>query len=517
MTTPYVAPGLTFITPQDVISPPPTVATPGHNRQPSVEELDEIELADYGNLAPASSKAHARVLPSGLITPADEKNFDVTAFKRVKTDDDLERSEPPTPTSDNNAAGIVPGFWYPKMNKFRVLAASLQYFGNGLNDAAPGALIPYLEEWYGIGYAIVSLIFVTNAVGFISAAFCTNILATRLGRSKTLVLSELFMIAGYTIIACTPSFALIVVAYLLLGFGNAINIALNNVFCANLTNSTSILGFAHGSYGVGGIIAPIIATAMVSAGIHWARFYILAIGVRIACLFFVAWAYWNYEKEGITAFANSLQQIASRQQADAAGSKGKMKLLAHALANRTTLLGALLIFAYQGAEVSVSGWFISYLIHYRDGDPVHVGYVTSGFWAGITLGRFILSHFGGRIGEKRFVYGLGAGAIVFQLLSWFIPNVIGDAVAVAILGFVLGPIYPCCATIFTRLLPPDIQMTAISFISSAGSSGGAVVPFLTGLIAQSAGTFVLHPICIGFYAIMLSALFFLPPIVKRSE
>ena len=52
-------------------------------------------------------------------------------------------------------------------------------------------------------------------------------------------------------------------------------------------------------------------------------------------------------------------------------------------------------------------------------------------------------------------------------------------VAVAILGLLLGPVYPCAQTVFTRLLPSSVQVFAIGFISSAGSSGGAAVPFLT--------------------------------------
>jgi fucose permease len=52
------------------------------------------------------------------------------------------------------------------------------------------------------------------------------------------------------------------------------------------------------------------------------------------------------------------------------------------------VLGALFIFAYQGSEVAISGWVISFLVQFRHGDPSKVGYVTSGFWAGITLGRF---------------------------------------------------------------------------------------------------------------------------------
>ncbi|KAK4494417.1 hypothetical protein PRZ48_014715 [Zasmidium cellare] len=483
-----------------------------HQRGPSVEQLDSIELPDYGNLD--KKNYEAAITPAGPQTPAEAytPKWDNASYK---TPDELERSQPPSPQQET-AASVVPSFWYPKMSKFRVLACCLIYFGNGMSDSAPGALIPYMEDWYNIGYAIVSLIWITNAVGFILAAFFTDLILGKLGRAKTLMVSEVCMIAAYVVIACSPPWAVVVVAYLLMGFGNAVNLGLNNVFCANLADSTVILGFAHGSYGIGGIVAPIIATAMVSNGIHWARFYLITIGIRAFCFFFAGWAFWTYEKEGTTQFANSLQQIASRQAAEEMGEPSKMKLLGRALKNKTTIIGALFIFAYQGAEVSESGWFISYLINYRDGDPAKVGYVTAGFWAGITVGRFTLTHLAHRVGERRFVFATGIGVICFQLMAWFIPSVAGDAVSVAILGLLLGPVYPCAATVFTKLLPGNIQTTAISFISSMGSSGGAIVPFLTGLIAQGAGTYVLHPICIAVYVVMLGCWTILPRVKKVS-
>ena len=139
------------------------------------------------------------------------------------------------------------------------------------------------------------------------------------------------------------------------------------------------------------------------------------------------WSFWNYEKEETSRLNHNLERLASHQRAAELGETSKFKAIARAFKNRTTLVGALFVFAYQGAEVSESGWFISYLIDYRNGDPAHVGYVTSGFWAGITLGRFVLTHLARRVGEKRFVYGLGIGVIAFQLLAWLVPNVIGDS------------------------------------------------------------------------------------------
>lgn len=325
------------------------------------------------------------------------------------------------------------------------------------------------------------------------------------------------MSAAYVIIACAPPFPVVVVAYLIMGFGNALNLALNNVFCANLADSTVILGLAHGSYGIGGIVAPIAATSLVSSGVFWARFYLITLGVRVFCFFLAGWAYWNYEKEGTSQFANSLQHISSRQAAAELGETTKLGILGRALKNKTTLIGALFIFAYQGGEVSESGWFISYLIDYRKGDPAKVGYISSGFWGGITVGRFTLTHLAHVIGEKRFVAAMTIGVIALQIMSWLIPNIIGSAVSVAMLGLLLGPVYPCATTVFTKLIPWNLQVIAIGFIASAGSSGGAIVPFLTGLVAQSAGTFVLHPICIGFFSLMLGCWVVLPKVTKRSD
>jgi fucose permease len=492
---------------QDPITKPAKSVRP-NDRGPSIEEIDSLQLPHYGltQERDATSKQ-----PSGItIQPgilAEDGSYNSPS--------ELEEASPPHSPVDDGGIAVVPSFWYPMMNKWRVLAACLIYFGNGINDAVNGALIPSMEDHYGIGYAVVSLIFVANAAGFILAAPTSNAIASALGRAKTLMLAEVSMLIGYVMIVCTPPFPVVVVAYLFLGFGAALNLALNNVFCANLANSTVLLGAAHGSYGIGGTVAPIIATALVSNGVLWSRFFLITISLRVACFFFAGWAFWNYEKEGINGYNNSLQETQSRT-SHSGIEPSKLHLLKRAISNKTTVIGALFIFSYQGAEVSESGWIITYLIN-RGGDPAKVGYVTAGFWAGITLGRFTLTHFAARIGEKRFVAGLTLGAIVFQILTWQIPNVIGGAVAVSVLGFLLGPAYPCAMTVFARLLPGNVQMSAIAFVTVGGSSGGAVVPFTTGILAQAVGAFVLHPICIAFFALMLVCWVALPRVQKRTD
>ncbi|OJI99834.1 hypothetical protein ASPVEDRAFT_39193 [Aspergillus versicolor CBS 583.65] len=396
--------------------------------------------------------------------------------------------------------------------KWQLVSACLMSLGNGMNDSAPGALLPYIEKDYSIGYATVSLIFIANAVGFILAAPVSHSINAKLGRCKSYALATGFTTAGYVIIACHPPFPAVVVAFTVLGFGLALTLAFNNVFCTNLPNVTTALGCYSGAYGIGGVVSPLFATAMVSSGVQWSLFYTITLAVSVLNMVFACWAFFKFEDN-----APNLVQTNTRQDEHPT----RREVLKNSLKNRTTILGALFIFAYQGAEVSVSGWVVSFLIAHRSSSPSQIGYVSSGFWAGITLGRFLLVYPSHRIGEKIAVTIMTVGAIAFQLLTWLIPNVIGEAVAVAILGVLLGAVYPCAMAIFARLLPRKIQLSSLSFVSALGSSGGAVFPFMTGLMAQSArvglGTVVLHPICLVLYGVMAANWVFLPRVMKRSE
>ncbi|KAF2083595.1 MFS general substrate transporter [Saccharata proteae CBS 121410] len=478
------------------IARPPAVKQKSLTVQtPSAIELDRLAFADHAE-APSANTTAPQTPCTGTQTPITPSVIEAA------------------PDDDSQAAGLVQTMWNPPINKWRILCACLVQVANGLNDSAPGPLIPYMEKDYSIGYAVVSTIFVTNAAGFIAAAFACDAIETRLGRAKTLMLSEAIMMVGYIILACTPPFGAVVAAFFPLGFGFAIPLALNNVFCSNLANATVVLGLFHGCYGLGGTIGPIIATTMASHGTLWSRFYLIPLGIRAVCIIFNGWSFKDYEKEAPVQLLSSLERTASLR---AQGTLTKGLVLKKALNNRTTIFGALFIFVYQGAEVSVSGWVISYLITYRNGDPGQVGYVTAGFFGGITLGRFTLTHLAPRVGEKRFVYGLIMGSIAFQLLVWQIPNVVGDAVAVSIVGLLLGPIYPCGQTIFSQLLPKNIQTSAVGIIAGAGSSGGAIAPFTVGILSQAVGTFVLHPVCMGLYVVMMVCWFGLPPVRKRSE
>jgi hypothetical protein len=97
---------------------------------PDPIELDSIQWGTKPN-GPTNSGA---ATPSGYQTP--------------RTPLDLEMSRPVTPQNEEqDGVDAMQSFSNPPMNRYRMLCACLMNFGNGLNDSAPGALIPYIETY----------------------------------------------------------------------------------------------------------------------------------------------------------------------------------------------------------------------------------------------------------------------------------------------------------------------------------------------------------------------------------
>ena len=360
---------------------------------------------------------------------------------------------------------------------------------------------------YNITYTLVSLIFVAQALGFLLAATLLATLLTRLGRARFLALSQtIFLLSFLPAITLAP-FALVVTGFVFTGFAYGLNVSITNTFNSGLQNGTFILGLVYACYGVGGVTAPLIATAIVTlTNAVWSRYYLIVAGMAFISIPLSLWSFCNYEKEP--------QHFSCTTSSENRSAVHKM---ISTLRMRIVILGSIFIFSYQGAEISISGWVISFLINARGGDPSSVGYVTAGFWAGITLGRLVFPYLALRVGEKNFIYWLTVGSAVFELLVWLIPNLVGEAVALAIVGVLLGPIYPCAANVFMKRMTRAEALSGMGAISAFGSMGGAVAPFVTGSLAQAYGTFVLHPISIFLFVVMLVCWYFVPDEPKKDN
>lgn len=181
----------------------------------------------------------------------------------------------------------------PRRNMYRVMASFYGFIVFGMSDASIGALLPYLEEDYGLSYLVVSIAFLTPFTGYIISALFGEYLHRYLGRWGVAVMGTCLQLVCYIICVCHPPFPLFVVAYGICGFGNGAIEASWNSWLGGLQNSNQIMGLLHGFYGAGGIICPAIFTAMTGSGLRWNICYAVMIGFSSCSVIFSTIAYWG--------------------------------------------------------------------------------------------------------------------------------------------------------------------------------------------------------------------------------
>lgn len=155
---------------------------------------------------------------------------------------------------------------------------------------------------------------------------------------------------------------------------------------------------------------------------------------------------------------------------------------------------------YAGSEVTIGGWLLTFLMSVRKGSPAASSLATSGFWIGVTAGRFALGWITGYVGERIMVSVYLISAIALELVFWFGQKFAVSAVMAALIGVSTGMIMPsvsCHALLqevnsnlhgskladqkkfqgirmMTKLLPPEKHLVSVGFATAFAVSGSSM-------------------------------------------
>jgi fucose permease len=81
-----------------------------------------------------------------------------------------------------------------------------------------------------------------------------------------------------------------------------------------------------------------------------------------------------------------------------------------------------------------------------------------------------------------------------ELIVWLVPSLVGGAVAISLVGVLLGPFYPIAMNHAGRILPHWLLTGSIGWIAGFGQAGSAILPFMTGAMASRVGIQSLQPL-----------------------
>ncbi|OJJ94932.1 hypothetical protein ASPACDRAFT_37080 [Aspergillus aculeatus ATCC 16872] len=397
-------------------------------------------------------------------------------------------------------------------NITRVVAVCWSFLIVGMSDGAVGALIPYLKTYYRLSETIVSLIFLSPVVGYVLAALASHNLHTRFGQRGTAFLAPVCHIASYVVNCLHPPFPVVVVAFIFTGVGNGLEESAWNAWLGNMAKANELLGILHGVYGAGALMGPLIATSLITkAHFLWWEYYYIMIGLAATEFAACMAAFWGADGSQFRAATFQSRESDTNTRTDL-----RIALSRRPYA-RITWLCAIFLLGYVGIEVSLGGWIVTFMAQVRHGSAFASGLTATGFWLGITLGRLLLGFITPRIGEALAIMIYVSLTIVFCLVFWLVPNFYASAVAVAVQGFFLGPLFPAAVVTLTRVLPRKLHLIGIGFAAAVGSGGAAILPFVFGVVAQSAGVQVLEPFILVLSVAILLLWIGLPGIFKKHR
>ncbi|KAI4260149.1 MAG: hypothetical protein LQ352_000414 [Teloschistes flavicans] len=359
-----------------------------------------------------------------------------------------------------------------------------------------------IEKDYDLSYTVTSLVFLSPFAGYTLAAIFSDRLHLLFGRRGIALLAPICKVIAYVVIATHPSYPAVVTILALAGFGNGITDAAWNAWIGQLAHANQLLGLMHGLYGLGATISPLIATTMITKGhLGWWTFFYLMTGLAAVEIATGAVAFWSETGTKYT-------------EANRADGKDR-GMIRESLKQRVTWICAMFLLCYVGLEVSLGGWIVNFMIRVRKGEPFQSGMTATGFWLGITAGRVVLGFITPKVGERLAVSIYLLVALGFELIFWLVPQFVVSAVAVALLGFFIGPIFPSTIVAVTKLLPSEMHVAAIGFSAAIGGGGAAVLPFAVGAIAQAKGPATLQPIILALIILLLAIWLTLPRIPKH--
>jgi FHS family L-fucose permease-like MFS transporter len=172
------------------------------------------------------------------------------------------------------------------------------------------------------------------------------------------------------------------------------------------------------------------------------------------------------------------------------------------LRNRRLVAGTFAIFAYVGAEVAIGALLVIYLVmpEVFDATPVDAARLVSLYWGGAMVGRLAGAYAMKRVRPANLLALSAVGAAILVGVATMAHGWAGGIALLAV-GLCNSIMYP---TIYVLALPDDPKLaTPGGTLLCMAVIGGAVVPMLTGILADHIGlaaSLALPALCYLFIA-----------------
>ncbi|KAF9872445.1 hypothetical protein CkaCkLH20_09942 [Colletotrichum karsti] len=374
----------------------------------------------------------------------------------------------------------------------RIAAATWSFVVVGLFTSTTGVVIPHLEKTYQLTDIQVSAIFLVLPVGYIIASYLNHAFHEKLGQRGIAVIGPLCHLVYGLTAATRPPFPVFLMGAAVGAFGIGLIDGSWCAWVAGLNKANTLSGLLHGSFSTGAAICPYLAGLMLSeSGDLWYQWFYVLAGAAAIEVIVLSWSFRHQTAEEY--HQSKLHEDITSDPA----AKGAI------FRCNATWVYALYLLIYVGAECTISGWIVAFMLRVRHASTYASSICSSGFWAGMAVGRLILGAVTDKLGVKRAVVIYLLFAPVFTVLFMLIRVLWFSVFSMALLGFVMGPLFPSSVVQLVELLPKELHVAAVSFVASLGQVGGALLPYILGAITSVTGLEVFQYMLLVQFALLL--------------
>lgn len=354
----------------------------------------------------------------------------------------------------------------PARHRARIAVAFASFVFIGLGAGAGGVLLPAQIADYQVAKETYGLMFFTFSAGYLLSGAASGTLMAALGVRGDLAAGAGVYLAASTAAAARPAFGALVLLNLLLGFGAGVLDAGLNAYLAGLPRASALLNTLHAFFGVGALLGPVLADGVLTTGHTWRAVYLLLAVLAVPLLLCF-----------VLLFPAATPRPA-----------GEHPLLRTAARHRAVWLGGVFLCLYVGVETSIGNWGFSLLTSGGSYPPRVAAWLVSGYWLGLTAGRFTLNWIGERLhlDASGLSFACLAGLLGSILLAW-LGGAVASGAGLVLAGYFLGPLFPTTIAVVPRLVAGRLVPTAVGLLVGLSVVGGAAFPWLAGALVQWVG------------------------------
>ncbi|HZZ41190.1 MAG TPA: MFS transporter [Acidobacteriaceae bacterium] len=369
----------------------------------------------------------------------------------------------------------------------------------GIVTVLPGPLLPVMAARWGLPDVQSGGFFAAEfAASTVGAIFSPHRLRRNLPTGYALMtVGVLLLTVASRTVQATLGHSFALAAFALIGLGIGLSVTATNLYVGSAAEETHRGDRARGLsivnlwWGIGAVACPWLIAATEDAG--WLSAFLVLLALSAAFMFF------GLSPQLRVAKTPSL--IAPRA----------------SLARDSGLLAffAVLLFLYVGVENTVGGWITTYAHRFSGLSVEDASLLVSLFWVALLTGRALGSAALRRLPERAVLLPSLALALtaVTILLEPHSTRIVLTAVALAGAGF--GPVFPLGVA---RLLARVSDHRNTGWVFAMCASGGAILPWLTGLVSTRTGSLRLgFAVAVAAVAAILVLALLENAILRRSE